>query len=118
MVNKSSFLLSAVLLITATTMQASLGTAAQANEGNRPNIIFMLTDDQRFDDLGCMGNKIIKTPNLDSLAAEGVIFNNDLIYPYTIFICSFGIVCLIFSLLFFRFKELRDEGLSFSEVLD
>jgi len=32
--------------------------------------------DQRFDDLGCMGNKIIQTPNLDKLAADGVIFNN------------------------------------------
>jgi len=47
-----------------------------AGRATRPNIIFMLTDDQRFDDLGCMGNKIIKTPNLDSLAAGGVIFDN------------------------------------------
>jgi arylsulfatase A-like enzyme len=36
----------------------------------------MLTDDQRFDDLGCMGNKIIQTPNLDKLADDGVIFEN------------------------------------------
>ena len=36
----------------------------------------MLTDDQRFDDLGCMGNTLIQTPNLDKLAADGVIFNN------------------------------------------
>jgi arylsulfatase A-like enzyme len=41
-----------------------------------PNILFMLTDDQRFDDLGCMGNSIIQTPNLDRLAADGVIFEN------------------------------------------
>ena len=43
---------------------------------SRPNILFMLTDDQRFDDLRCMGNKIIQTPNLDKLAADGVIFDN------------------------------------------
>jgi arylsulfatase A-like enzyme len=47
-----------------------------ADEQPRPNILFMLTDDQRFDDLGCMGNTIIQTPNLDQLAADGVIFNN------------------------------------------
>ena len=49
---------------------------AWAGEQSRPNILFMLTDDQRFDDLGCMGNKIIQTPNLDKLAADGVIFEN------------------------------------------
>lgn len=49
---------------------------AHAAERTRPNILFMLTDDQRYDDLGCMGNSIIQTPNLDKLAAEGVIFEN------------------------------------------
>ncbi len=42
----------------------------------RPNIIFLLTDDQRFDTLGAMGNPIIQTPNLDRLAAGGVLFRN------------------------------------------
>ncbi len=41
-----------------------------------PNIIFLLTDDQRWDTLGCMGNKIIKTPNMDALAQDGVLFKN------------------------------------------
>ena len=50
--------------------------SALADEPIRPNIIFILTDDQRFDDLGCMGNKIIQTPHLDKLAADGVIFDN------------------------------------------
>lgn len=40
----------------------------------RPNIVFLLTDDQRADDLGCYGNKTIKTPNIDSLARCGVRF--------------------------------------------
>ena len=53
-----------------------LSSLAVAAEQSRPNILFMLTDDQRFDDLGCMGNKIIQTPNLDRLAADGVIFDN------------------------------------------
>ncbi len=42
----------------------------------RPNIIFILTDDQRWDALGYAGNKMIKTPNLDALAARGVYFKN------------------------------------------
>ena len=40
----------------------------------RPNIIFLLTDDQRAGTLGSSGNPVIKTPNLDALAAEGVRF--------------------------------------------
>lgn len=42
----------------------------------KPNIIFLLTDDQRWDALGAMGNDIIQTPNLDKLANEGVLFTN------------------------------------------
>jgi arylsulfatase A-like enzyme len=47
-----------------------------AAEPSRPNLLFLLTDDQRFDDLGCMGNALIRTPHLDRLAAEGVVFDN------------------------------------------
>jgi arylsulfatase A-like enzyme len=42
--------------------------------GKRPNIVFLLTDDQRWDTLGVMGNDIIHTPNLDKLANEGTLF--------------------------------------------
>jgi len=42
----------------------------------KPNIIFILTDDQRWDALGAMGNSIIKTPNMDRLANTGVLFKN------------------------------------------
>ena len=41
-----------------------------------PNIIFLLTDDQRWDAAGFMGNDIVQTPHLDSLAARGVVFEN------------------------------------------
>jgi len=40
----------------------------------RPNFIFLLTDDQRWDALGAAGNPIIFTPNMDQLAREGVHF--------------------------------------------
>jgi len=42
----------------------------------RPNVIFILTDDQRRDSLPCYGNTFVKTPHLDKLAEEGVVFDN------------------------------------------
>lgn len=42
----------------------------------KPNIIFILTDDQRWDALGFAGNEIIHTPNMDKLASEGLYFEN------------------------------------------
>ncbi|MFS0726594.1 sulfatase [Paenibacillus sp. 1P07SE] len=40
----------------------------------RPNILWICTDQQRYDTLGCYGNDWVHTPNLDRLAAEGVLF--------------------------------------------
>jgi arylsulfatase A-like enzyme len=49
--------------------------AAVNEQGTRkPNVILLMTDQQRADALGCMGNRIIRTPNLDRLAAGGVLF--------------------------------------------
>jgi arylsulfatase A-like enzyme len=42
----------------------------------KPNIIFILTDDHRWDALGVAGNKIIQTPNLDQLANKGKYYKN------------------------------------------
>lgn len=44
--------------------------------GKRPNILFIMTDQQRFDAMGCAGNAEIKTPNMDRLAANGVWFRH------------------------------------------
>ena len=40
-----------------------------------PNFLVIVTDDQRLDALGCAGNPILKTPNMDRLAAEGIRFD-------------------------------------------
>ena len=60
----------AFLLLIATTLVA-------ANQpSSRPNILLLYADDQRDHTLGCAGHPLVKTPNLDKLAKEGVRFEN------------------------------------------
>ncbi len=49
------------------------------NKVSKPNIIFILTDDQRFDALGYAGNKYAHTPEMDKLAREGSYFKKALV---------------------------------------
>ncbi len=41
---------------------------------SKPNIVFIFTDDQRFDTINALGNKAIQTPNMDKLVSEGISF--------------------------------------------
>jgi len=65
---KQSFRLSVVLVVSSWL----LPFPAQAE---RPNFVFIIADDVSPDDLGCYGNSTIKTPNLDALAGEGLVFD-------------------------------------------
>jgi N-sulfoglucosamine sulfohydrolase len=49
---------------------------AVARKSKRPNVVLIVSDDHGLETLGCYGNPVIKTPNLDGLAAEGVRFTN------------------------------------------
>ena len=49
---------------------------AQTDSKEKPNFIFILTDDHRYDLLGSSGNELVKTPHLDQLAQEGILFEN------------------------------------------
>jgi choline-sulfatase len=42
----------------------------------RPNILFVMVDEMRFDAMGCAGHATVKTPTLDKLAKQGVLFRN------------------------------------------
>ena len=65
----------------ATTRRTFLSTAAagllSGQSGRRPNLVFLLGDDHRWDALGCMGNRTIQTPNIDALSRGGVTFEKD-----------------------------------------
>lgn len=75
-------------MVGAGTACATMSCAAPAaRAARRPNIVFFLIDDQRNDTLGCAGHPIIKTPVVDSLAAEGVRFTNAFV---TTSICAAG----------------------------
>ncbi len=56
---------------------AAFAASALGAPDRRPNIVFLLADDQRWDTLGCMGNHIIRTPNIDRLSQQGVTFQNN-----------------------------------------
>ena len=43
-----------------------------SKESTKPNVVFVITDDQGYGDLGCHGNPIIKTPNLDRFYSESL----------------------------------------------
>jgi len=50
--------------------------AASFAADSRPNVLFLLTDDQRPDTIAALGNPVIKTPNIDQLVRSGFVFNN------------------------------------------
>ena len=43
---------------------------------NKPNLLFVFSDQQRFDTMACYGNETIQTPNLNALARESFVFEN------------------------------------------
>ena len=50
--------------------------AADSASGRQPNIILVLTDDQGYGDLACHGHPFLKTPNLDKMVENGMLFEN------------------------------------------
>ncbi|MEX2263199.1 MAG: sulfatase [Bryobacteraceae bacterium] len=80
-------------------------------QNDRPNILFLLTDDQRWDALGCMGNRIIQTPHIDRLSERGVTFTNQFV---TTSICMTSRAC-IFTGQYARAHGIHDFAKPFTE---
>ena len=59
--------------------------SASVDSASRPNFVFILIDDMRWDTMSCAGHSFIKTPNMDRIAAKGVRFTNAFV---TISLCS------------------------------
>ena len=72
---KKSIKVAALAAIIATSLFAVKSALAQTNQ-TRPNILMIVTDNQAPSTLGCYGNQEIKTPNIDRLANQGIIFQN------------------------------------------
>jgi N-acetylglucosamine-6-sulfatase len=64
-------------LVLTTALALAVGPIRRAVAADpRPNIVFILVDDLRWNALGCMGHPFVKTPNIDRLATEGALFKN------------------------------------------
>jgi arylsulfatase A-like enzyme len=50
--------------------------ALPQTSGSPPNIVFLISDDHSAPDLGCYGNRVVQTPNLDRMAAQGMRFTH------------------------------------------
>ena len=81
MVNEQVFAKS--FLVFTFTCVSLFGSSLQADElaGSRPNIILVMTDDQGMGDLSCMGNKIVKTPNIDQFFRQSTRFTDFHVNP-------------------------------------
>ena len=63
-------------LLLVSILQIAWADAASALQPKRPNVLFILVDDLGWKDLGCYGNDVFETPNLDKLAEQGMRFTD------------------------------------------
>ncbi|MBR1595332.1 MAG: arylsulfatase [Phocaeicola sp.] len=65
------------LIMGVTTLGAAFtGCTSMTKQDQRPNIIYILADDMGLAEMGCYGQQLIETPNIDMLAANGMLFTN------------------------------------------
>ncbi len=82
-------LLALLLSLAATVMPATAEKPAATAE--KPNVILIISDDHGFTDYGFMGHEIVKTPQLDRIAAESLLYTRGYVMP----VCSPSLACLL-----------------------
>ena len=73
--NRRSFLKKSALAVSSFTLEARMCKAA-SGESKRPNILFCMSDDQSWLHTSIGGDPVVKTPNFDCVAREGILFTN------------------------------------------
>ena len=69
---------------------AGVGSAQQVR--TKPNLVFILVDDLRWDEMGCAGHPVLQTPNIDRIARNGALFRNAF---HTTPLCSPSRACFL-----------------------
>ncbi len=69
----------------------SLLAVSCASAAEKPNVILIISDDHGFPDYGFMGHKTVRTPNLDRLASQSVLYTRGYVMP----VCSPSLACLL-----------------------
>src|SRR5687768_9162433 len=88
-------------------------TAANA----RPNVLLLVTDDQRADTIAALGNDVIKTPNLDKLANRGFVFHNAYCMGSTVgAVCNPSRHMLLSGRSLYRYDPQQAEG-TFADIM-
>ena len=65
-----------IAMVSSLTVARAAEPAIAAAAAPRPNIVFIMSDDLGYGELGCYGQKLIQTPRIDRMAAEGMRFTN------------------------------------------
>ena len=69
----------------------SLLLCSALHAAGTPNVILILSDDQGFTDYGFMGHKTVRTPNLDRMASQSLLYTRGYVMP----VCSPSLACLL-----------------------
>lgn len=78
-------------LITPLLLLAFAAALPAASPPTRPNIILIISDDHGFNDYGFMGHDIVKTPHLDRISSESLLYTRGYVMP----VCSPSLACLL-----------------------
>ena len=70
--------------------------SACSDKDERPNILFIMSDDHAYQAISAYSDKLIQTPNIDRIADEGILFTDDFSSLFTTFFWSDDFLALIF----------------------